>query len=795
MSAPLRLAICVAVFLALLAFGVSQVNDHRAMVETEQRLLLNRIVTDQALVIERRLSAALLAASFLAFEVERSGGEIDDFEQYASIIMQNLGGITNLQMAPDGIITRIYPLAGHEPALGLDIINHPERRDVALRAIDRRGLSLAGPFELAQGGLGMIGRHPVFLDRGATEVFWGFASVLITLDDLLATIQIDQLESSGYAYELINKNPWTAEEAIFANSVMPLVEPAYRATIKVADREWELAISRSGEVTSAFEVGGQVIAALLSLLIAAGLYLILRQNEVLKRARDRADAANRERAEFLASMSHEIRTPLTGLLGVIHLLKRTGLDRDQQRYIETASTTGNMLLTVINDLLDIARLDDNDFPLERTSFEIGELIEDVTSVVAKAAMGRGVDVVCDIDAALPYRINGDPQRLRQVLNNLQSSVLARLRGGEIRVYATPLDGAIEIGIERPAIDPDDDPTLPPDGPSAGAPDLEQGMMISRRWIEAMGSRLEVSKEPNGKTRYSFRLAVDPADAEPYAWNPPASMRTFSICILSPSAARRDSLASAMRYWQIEHVDELEFDPDHDAPPADAEPCDVVLVDQTGSNEGVTRFIESRRNSADWRNTRFIQLLPQGASSDGSIADLCLYKPVGQSKLYSALMEMLYRISLESEFAETAGEAATAPQKPLQGRRLLLAEDNDINKVVALEILEETGAVIDVAVNGEEALEMAQQHDYDLILMDIQMPVMDGYEACRKIRALGGRHGEIPIIAMTAHARDSDRGKSLDAGMDHHIAKPFDPDVLIQVVIDHARGKGGPIDSG
>ena len=210
---------------------------------------------------------------------------------------------------------------------------------------------------------------------------------------------------------------------------------------------------------------------------------------------------------------------------------------------------------------------------------------------------------------------------------------------------------------------------------------------------------------------------------------------------------------------------------------------------------MTRFIEGRRNSADWRNTRFIQLLPQGASTDGSVADLCLYKPVGQSKLYSALMEMLYRISLESEFGERAPEDADTPQKPLHGRRLLLAEDNDINKVVALEILEDTGAVIDVAVNGQEALEMAQAHKYDLILMDIQMPVMDGYEACRRIRALGGRHAEIPIIAMTAHARDSDRGKSLDAGMDHHVAKPFDPDALIQVVIEQVRGKRRPNGSG
>ncbi len=791
MSAPLRLTVCLAAFLVLLALGINWINSNRARVEAEQRLLLNEIVNSQALVIERRLSSSLVAANFLAIEVARHGGDITGFETLARQIIESIGGITNVQLAPGGVNEFIYPLAGHEPALGVDVINHPERRDVAMRAIERRGLSVAGPFELVQGGRGLIGRHPVFLGNGEIESFWGFASVLITLDDLLAAIDLDELEANGYAYALTNKNTGNAEESIFVNSEMPLMEPAYRATIPIADREWELAISRGGGVASAFEIGGHLLAVMFSLLIATALFLILRQNEVLKRARDRADAANSERAEFLASMSHEIRTPLTGLLGVIHLLRRTSLDRDQQRYIETASTTGNMLLTVINDLLDISRIDGNDFPLELSSVEIGELIEDVAGVVARAAGDRGVDVVCDIDADLPYRISADPQRLRQVLNNLLNSVLARLRSGEIRVCAQRVDGAIEIGIVHPTVS-DDDPTLSPElRAGRGGADPRQGMMISQRWIEAMGSRLDFVDDRDGETRYCFRLAVDPAEAEPYAWNPPESMRELEICILSPSAARRESFAKALRHWQIEQVEEIEFDADHDSPPADAKPCDLVLIDQSGSNENVTRFIENRRNSAEWRDTRFIQLLPQGASSEASVADLCLHKPVGQIKLYSALMEILYRISFESEFDEVRSESAGESREPLRNRRLLLAEDNDINKVVALEILEETGAVIDVAVNGQEALEMAQSHDYDLILMDIQMPVMDGYEACRRIRALGGRHAGVPIIAMTAHARDSDRGKSLDAGMDHHVAKPFDPDALIQVVIDHVRGKGRP----
>ncbi len=789
-----RILLCGAAFAVTLVLGVHWVEDYRERNLVEQSLLMNEIVDAQARAIERRLSRSLLAASVLAIEVSRH--ELDDleFDRLAADIIDKFGGITNLQLAPGGVISKIYPLDGHEAALGFDILRSPERRADALRAIENRRLALVGPFELVQGGVGLIGRQPIFVERDGAETFWGFANVLIVLKDVLAAIEINRLVESGYAYQISFTDSRSGQEEIFLQSGMALGEPYYGAQIMLADRNWSLKISRGGVASTQDHVLGYLLAAVLAGMVAGALYLFLRQYEALGLARDRAERASRERNAFLLSMSHEIRTPLTGLLGVIHLLKRTGLNPTQRRYVETASTTGNTLLTVINDLLDISRIDSDDFPLESSGFEIIELIEEVASVASVAAVNQGADLVCDIDDGLPHRVEGDPQRLRQVLNNLLGDAIARVGNGVVVIYAKRVDAQIEIGVSvTPAIAHASaagagQVEASPGDASADSEVPKQGMLISRRWIEAMGSELQLDRESDRVLCYRFRLDIDPARSDPYNWNPPEAMRNFSVCVLSPNRARRESLMRTLNHWHIEKVEGYAFDAETDEPPADAEPCDLTIVDQTGSNEKVSEFIGRTRNIAAWRDTRFIQLVPQGLPIDASIADLCLHKPVLQSKLYSALMEMLYRISLDSEFRQEIAESAGNADRPLPGYRLLLAEDNDINKDVALEILEETGASIDVAVNGVEAVEMASSTDYDLILMDIQMPRMDGYEACRQIRALDNHYARVPIIAMTAHAQENDRNKSIEAGMDQHITKPFDPDKLVKMVVDLAQGR-------
>jgi len=781
-----KILICTFVFAIVLAAGITWTQTYRDKVDGEQRLLLEEIVDAQAKSIERRLSQALLAAKFLAIEVQRHNKTPDDFEQLAQSITESVDGVTNLQLAPGGVISDIYPLEGHEAALGLDVLNHPTSARDARRAIEQRSLSLAGPIELVQGGQGIIGRYPVFFDVDGENRFWGLSSVLITLEDLLAKLDLVTLADEGYAYRLSQIDSNSGQSRVFASSKMPLTGNTYRDTIPLADTTWVLEVSRDSEAIFLFHNLGYVIALLVAFSIALALYFLLRQNEVLREAHASADRANRERNRFMISMSHEIRTPLTGLLGVIHLLKRTGLDPAQRRYVETASTTGNMLLTVINDLLDLSRVDSDDFALESVLFELTDLIEDVASVAAISAHSRGVDLVCDIDHGIPHRISGDPQRLRQVLNNLLGNAIAQVGSGQVLISARPVGAQIEIAVEinqaRSAPGEAGQSRGAGATSSPGFDGLEQGMLISRRWIEAMGSELLVTRQASGEARYHFRLDIDPDQADPYDWKPPVAMRDFSVCVLSPNPARRQSLLRTLHHWNIDRTEERAFDPETDQPPADAEPCDLVIVDQVASNEKVAEFIGKMRNSAAWRETRFIQLVPQGGATEGSIADLCLHKPVFQSKLYSAMMEMLYRISLDSEFRQEVAGAEPGQEQPLRGRRLLLAEDNDINKIVALEILEETGAAVDVAVNGAEAVAMAGQTDYDLILMDIQMPEIDGYEATRQIRALNNHYSSAPIVAMTAHAQEHNRSMSSEAGMDQHISKPFDPDQLLRLVV-------------
>ena len=164
------------------------------------------------------------------------------------------------------------------------------------------------------------------------------------------------------------------------------------------------------------------------------------------------------------------------------------------------------------------------------------------------------------------------------------------------------------------------------------------------------------------------------------------------------------------------------------------------------------------------------------------ADVRLYKPLSHSRLYTTVLDIVYKLAFSSEYESPQADAANGAARVLAGHRILLVEDNDINKMIALEMLEETGVDVDVAVNGADAVEQVQQQEYELILMDIQMPVMDGYEATRQIRALGGEFKSIPIIAMTAHALEGDSSRSLEAGLDYHISKPFDPDDLIAIIV-------------
>lgn len=274
--------ICLLAFLIVFSLGAYWTQMNKQLFENEQRLLLKDIVSAQASAIERSLSRSLSATYTLAYELHNNGGVFDDFEAYAAKILATTGGVTNLQLAPDGIVQKIYPLKGHEKAIGHNILRDDARKKEAQAAVNADRLTLAGPFELIQGGVAIIGRNPVFLEQQGEQVFWGFVSALIMLEDLLSATELDQLGGKGYSYELMRRHPDTGIPDIFASSIGKIAANYQSAVINVPNAQWTLTMSRPDKGLSWSEILGYSASAVIAAFAAWFLYFVLRQPEKLR---------------------------------------------------------------------------------------------------------------------------------------------------------------------------------------------------------------------------------------------------------------------------------------------------------------------------------------------------------------------------------------------------------------------------------------------------------------------------------------------------------------------------------
>ena len=556
------------------------------------------------------------------------------------------------------------------------------------------------------------------------------------------------------------------------------------------------------EVTGAQRL---LIFVALGLFASIGLFYYLRQRGALMKSRQSLQQSDISREKFKITIGHEVRTPLSGIVGVMHLLKRTQLDRNQRRYVDMAANSADMLLEIINDSLSLSRTDSTFLSIEAEKFVLSEVIEDVSSILAPEAINKGLELVCDMDPDIPHRIKGDAIRLRQVLNNLLSNAIRYTETGYIMVYAVKKGVRIEIGVKDTGIGIDAQQReilLRPCQKNGNFGQLVDwpglGLKSSRRLIKAMGSLLQIESSPGVGSRFYFDLAIDAGLAASYDWKPPRALQEMSVAILSPLKSQRDSIRKMLTHWDISRIQEVDLDADkrRDLPKLD--PCDLLIIDQSESEQAVNDLIERLRNNSKWRGTRFVHLVPLNWQYEDGRADIKLYKPLSHSRLYATLLNIVYKLAFDAEHGSEQFAAGGVIPGKLAGRRILLVEDDDISKMITLEMLEGTGLDVDVANNGADAVEQVQQQQYDLILMDIKMPIMDGYDATRAIRDLGGYFETIPIIAITAHALEGDSSKSLDAGMNFYISKPFEPEYLVPTIERFIgkqvqRADSGPID--
>ena len=525
----------------------------------------------------------------------------------------------------------------------------------------------------------------------------------------------------------------------------------------------------------------------------------------LKQAREKElEETSRSKSEFLANMSHELRTPMNGVLGMLNLLSKTELDTSQSDCVDTAVSSGKNLLSLINDILDFSKIEAGRLEYESIDFNFLALVEDTCSALATQAHTKNLELVTDLDFTIPVMVNGDPTRLRQVLTNLMGNAIKFTTEGEIVVrtsYVDPVAGIVSfevqdsgVGIDDSAIEAIFDSFAQADGSTTrkfGGTGL--GLSISKQLVEGLGGKITVTSEPGKGSIFGFTIPFRACDeaAEPKVFNrlvganvvllegndTARKIQNDCLVALGATVSAYGSAVKGLQHLSSNPVDKL----------------DAVLVSSNLSDMTGAQFVDTLSKNTHLNDLKVISLVYMSSQSQDLLANnnarvgAHLTKPVRLDSLHTILGDLIHGEDASSKKAAVV----PAAQQATVGGKVLVVEDNEINQLVALGMLESLGYDVDTADNGLFALAALEDSLYDVILMDCQMPEMDGYEATGKIREHKNPEvAAIPIIALTANAMSGDAEKCLNAGMDDYLSKPFEPDLFEEKMI-HWSTNGRP----
>ena len=605
-----------------------------------------------------------------------SGHQMDskEFQALSQMISDDSQIIKVIEQAPDGVVKDIYPLKGNEAAFGIDMLNNPARKYEANLAMKSGQYTIAGPYELNQGGLGSLLFEPIYItDKSGEKSFWGFSILVLDWNRFLEELELDKLTDASYCYQMWKKDGNSGKKTIIAQGGDAIHKGAVQISCKVPNDTWYFEIiPHTGWVTVKQQALVFLVAISIAVLATAICYLMLHRKqreklytEEIRKSAEKARKANEAKTRFLFNMSHDIRTPMNAIVGFSGLLEKSIHDEKKSLdYIKKIRVSSDILLTIINQVLEMARIESGKITLNPESVNIREMVEAMNTVFESSLTKKSLEYQCSLNV-VHDQILCDKTKMEEIILNVVSNSIK---------YTNP-HGKITVSIDE--LDSEDE----------------------------KNANYKVVVEDNG---------------------------------------------IGMSQDYLPHIFE-EFSREHTSTETRVAgtglglPIVKSLVDRMGGTIEV--------ESEEGKGIRFI-------------------------------MKFSFPVSLENQVREKEKQNIPDITEKLEGKRILLAEDNELNAEIAETVLVEAGIEVKRVEDGLQCIEELKkmpENYYDVILMDVQMPNMDGYTATQRIRDLDDSRAEIPIIAMTANAYDEDRRKAQEAGMDGFLAKPLDVDEMMRLL--------------